>query len=281
MSQSGPPPLDDLDKTTAQSRSDKIISLVKALITELPQQEQERLLQDITKMLQPIPAPRAGDVLRTIARILSRKEKWTVGELKENIDAHGIRASPKEIYNALGYLTRKGRIRRIGYGRYAIGGVELVTSDDFGGPTARHEDAYRVMLVRLPRKAQWCQDAIERLKGTLPSCSRAVLFDERVIGITTMTEYTPVEILQQYGRELRPFESVSVIELGRLSASTDGLLDPFNFWIDVNVRRGERRECDDAEDVLKKKWGQRRIEHAENGGVANTLRKVFSRTRDR
>jgi hypothetical protein len=136
-----------------------------------------------------------------------------------------------------------------------------------------------LLLIRLRRKSQYCQDDIVRLKGALPACTRAVLFDDRVIGIATMTEYLPAEILQHYGRVLRPFETITVLELGRLSASTDGSFDPFDLWMEINVRRGTRRQTDDAEDMLKKKWGQRRIEHTEDGGVADTIRKVFSRSR--
>jgi hypothetical protein len=137
------------------------------------------------------------------------------------------------------------------------------------------------MIVRLKRQPQYCQDDIQRLRGVLPACTRAIWFDDKVICLATMTEYEPHEILQNHSRELRPFETIGIYEMGRLSASTDNSADPFNFWMDTNVRRGERRESDEAEDMLKKKWGQRRFEHSENSGVANTFRKVFSRTRDR
>jgi hypothetical protein len=138
-----------------------------------------------------------------------------------------------------------------------------------------------LMIIRLKRPPQYCQDDIQRLKAVMPACTRAVWFDDRVICLATMTEYEPHEILQNYGRELRPFETIGVYELGQLSASTDSSADPFNFWMDYNVRRGERRETDEAEDMLKRKWGQRRFERPENSGVANTFRKVFSRTPDR
>ena len=134
------------------------------------------------------------------------------------------------------------------------------------------------MIVRLKRQPQYCQDDLQRLRAVMPACTRAVWFDDKVICLATMTEYEPHEILQVYGRELRPFETIGVYELGKLSASTDSSADPFNFWMDYNVRQGQRRESDEAEDMLKRKWGQRRFERPENSGVANTFRKVFSRT---
>jgi hypothetical protein len=137
------------------------------------------------------------------------------------------------------------------------------------------------IIIHLRRRPQYCEEDIRRLKGVLPACTRAVWFDDKVICLATMTEYEPQEILQNYSRELQPFETIGIYELGRLSASTDRTTDPFNFWMDYNVKRGARRESDEAEDMLKRKWGQRRFEDSENSGVSNTLRKVFSRTRDR
>lgn len=136
------------------------------------------------------------------------------------------------------------------------------------------------ILVRLKRRPELCQDDIERLKGALPAVTRAVVFDGYVIGLVTMTEYNPVEILQEYGRVFRPFESVDVLELGSASASTNSLSDPFHSWMEIYVRRGTRRESDEAEDMLKKKWGQRRVERPEYSGVADAIRKVFSRSRN-
>jgi hypothetical protein len=126
------------------SRSEQISSVIKTLISELPPDERDRLLNEITQMLRPIPAPRAGDVLGTIVRLLPRRRDWTVEDLKQSVSQRGVEASPKEIYNALGYLARKGRIRRVGYGRYVVDGVELVTSEDLGGESSRHEDGYRI-----------------------------------------------------------------------------------------------------------------------------------------
>lgn len=138
-----------------------------------------------------------------------------------------------------------------------------------------------LLIIRLKRQPQYCQDDIERLKGTLPACTKSVWWDNKVIALSTTTEYEPHEILQHYSRAFRPFENVGVYELGRLSASTYSSLDPLHLWMENNIRRGERREADEAYDMLQKKWGQRRIEDAEDRSIANTFRKVFARTAPR
>jgi hypothetical protein len=84
-------------------------------------------------------------VLGVIVRLFPQNESWTVEDLKRRISERGIEANQKQVYNAVGYLNRKGHIRRIGYGRYVSNGIEIVTSEDLGGPSSRHEDGYRLL----------------------------------------------------------------------------------------------------------------------------------------
>jgi hypothetical protein len=121
-------------------RSDDFASTIKHLFTELPLAEKERVLAQLTEILRPIPAPRAGDVLNAVIHLLPRRTEWTVQELKSAICENQIEATDKEIYNALGYLTRKQKIQRVGHGRYMVDGVLVETVDDIGvGPPTRHE----------------------------------------------------------------------------------------------------------------------------------------------
>jgi hypothetical protein len=118
----------------------KIAGAIKLLLSTLSPDEQDRVLQEIIEAIRPIPAPRAGEVLGSIVRFLPRRVEWTVDEIKHEVAALRIEATPKEIYNSLGYLVRKGRVRRVGYGRYLVDGAELRTLDDLALPPARDED---------------------------------------------------------------------------------------------------------------------------------------------
>jgi hypothetical protein len=61
-------------------------------------------------------------------------------DLKETVRAQGVSAEPKEIYNALGYLARKKKIKRVGHGKYIVDGSLVETIEDLGvGPPTRHE----------------------------------------------------------------------------------------------------------------------------------------------
>ena len=129
--------------TPDDQRFDALMSGIKAFVSLLPLDQQARLLREITEMVRPIPTTRAGEVLDMIARLLPERRNWTVADLKQSVLREGVSASAKEIYNALGYLNRKGHIRRVGYGRYVVDGVEVVTADDLGGENSRYEDCYR------------------------------------------------------------------------------------------------------------------------------------------
>ncbi len=121
-------------------RSQKIADAIRTLLSALSAPEQERVLREITAAIHPIAAPRAGKVLGTIVRLLPRRSEWTVRDIKHNVASEGVQATSKEIFNSLGYLTRKGHIRRVGYGRYLVAGGMIVTSDDLGGEPMRNED---------------------------------------------------------------------------------------------------------------------------------------------
>jgi hypothetical protein len=123
----------DATDPAADGHAERIASAVRTLIAELPADEQHRLLDELRKKLHPISVPQAGDVLNAIVRLLPKRREWTVEELKSDVRARGVSAEPKEIYNALGYLTRKRIVQRIGYGRYIVEGMPFHASDDFGG----------------------------------------------------------------------------------------------------------------------------------------------------
>lgn len=131
-------------QSTPDARTEQTLALMQTLFRSLPRAEQERFQLEIAKKVRPPTAPRAGDFLRTVLKVLPSRETWSVADLRQEVRQRGIEAQDKQIYNAMGYLTRRGQVRRIGYGQYLVDGVILQTADEFGGENFRHEDAYRV-----------------------------------------------------------------------------------------------------------------------------------------
>ena len=125
--------------SSGDPKLEAVANAIRTLLAPLTLEEQQGVLDRLTEMLRPIPAPRAGDVLSAIIRILPQRRDWTVEDLKSGVGSNGVQATSKEVYNAVGYLARKGHIRRVGYGQYVVDGVAVVTSEEIGGTPTRHE----------------------------------------------------------------------------------------------------------------------------------------------
>jgi len=115
------------------------LALVKTLLSSLPEAERDLVARELLKVVGTPDSPKAGDVLSSVVSLMKRRDEFTVAEVRQHVEDR-VGAAPKEIYNALGYLTRKGRLKRIGYGRYVVDGIGLSTSDNLGGEMDRHED---------------------------------------------------------------------------------------------------------------------------------------------
>lgn len=121
-----------------------IADAIKFMLANLSEGDREAVLAEITEFVNPISIERAGNVLGVIIKFAQKNHQLTVDNLKEAVREAGLVVKPKEVYNAVGYLSRKGHIRRVGYGRYVVDGIEIVTSEDIGGAPSRYEDGYRL-----------------------------------------------------------------------------------------------------------------------------------------
>jgi hypothetical protein len=63
--------------------------------------------------------PARGRLPDAILAVVSDGREWTVEQIKATRDQLPA-ATQKQIYNALAYLTRRGYVARLGYGRYVV-----------------------------------------------------------------------------------------------------------------------------------------------------------------
>jgi len=129
----------EADVAQPHQRVKDILKEIRGLVQELPADVAREFLDQIVAAARPISAPRAGGVLDAVVRIVPRQQSWTIAQIKSEVAAQGVSASPKEVYNAVGYLARSGQVQRVGYGQYRYGGGLLVTADDLGGEPVRDE----------------------------------------------------------------------------------------------------------------------------------------------
>jgi Fe2+ or Zn2+ uptake regulation protein len=86
--------------------------------------------------------PRAGTVLSAVIQYASKRDEFLVRSLVDDVRLTVSDALPKEVYNALGYLTRKGHLRRHEYGRY-----EVVNRNMAAPPNALSAEADAVLTL--------------------------------------------------------------------------------------------------------------------------------------
>lgn len=112
---------------------------VRLLVAGLSPEKRAALAQELAQSeLAHEPGP--SGVLATIIKFLPRGQTVTAADLRREVVGRGVEAEPKEIYNAIGYLARTGKLARVGYGRYLVNGIEITTPDNLGGEFARNED---------------------------------------------------------------------------------------------------------------------------------------------
>lgn len=135
--------IDSAEPDSEQARIQQTLALLETLVSSLPAPEVEQFIRAQMTKHRIGATSRSGKLLGTILKILPQKERWSVAEIKQQIDDRGIEAEQKQIFNAMQYLKRTGRVRRVGYGQYLVDGVLLQTLDEYGLPNTRHEDEYR------------------------------------------------------------------------------------------------------------------------------------------
>lgn len=93
------------------------ISYLREFISGMPALEVYKALAALDRIegRLALTSPRGGEVMQAVVSAFSERQRWSVAELR--LRAKG--ASQKEVYNAVGYLARKGKIQRLSYGKYA------------------------------------------------------------------------------------------------------------------------------------------------------------------
>ena len=134
--------INDADETAQNAlddaRAQEVVSAFQSIVNGLSPEIQERVRVILPKTFPANQRPR--EVLATILRLVPRDRSVSVDEVQKSVEAEGIQATAKVIANALGYLTRKKKIIRVGHGRYMVDGEMVVTSDNLGGAPSRHEE---------------------------------------------------------------------------------------------------------------------------------------------
>jgi hypothetical protein len=117
------PALKSLGNKLATPLQEQTLRLARMLIDSLPPDIQEQFARELKNKVRAAhpPGKGAGEVLKEVIQILPTKRAWKPADVMRAFEERGISASAKEVYNALNYLARTGRLRRVRYGQYLFG----------------------------------------------------------------------------------------------------------------------------------------------------------------
>lgn len=120
-----------------QSLENEKLRLIRVLVDALTPTSRAQLARELSKYAENL-SPTG--VLAEVIRLFPLGNEVTAAELRQKLAEQGVNAAPKEVYNSISYLSKIGALRRLGYGRYTVHGMQISTSDDLGGERDRHED---------------------------------------------------------------------------------------------------------------------------------------------
>lgn len=124
--------LDSKEFELSSPHAEKLAQIIWATFELLSVEDRQIVVDRLNTATRIITGSRAGDVLGTIVRFLPKRSKWTASEIRQELVTQGIDADQRTVFNAIGYLARKGSIQRLGGGRYLVDGVGLHIPDEQG-----------------------------------------------------------------------------------------------------------------------------------------------------
>jgi hypothetical protein len=121
-----------------EGRAAEVIQLIRSLVAMLPPERASSFLQCLREAgVKSQPSTRAGPVYDNVIELFAknRRRDWSAAEVQAALTDRGAQADPKAVYNVLGYLVRRGRLKRYGRGRYLLVdlGVGIELDQDLEG----------------------------------------------------------------------------------------------------------------------------------------------------
>jgi hypothetical protein len=99
------------------------LSAVIEKLTEVLPPAERALYRQRVEIGRPIKrSAHATPVYDNVVQLFGRtkRREWTAPEVQEALKADGVQTEPQQVHNVLGYLARKGLLRRISRGRYYV-----------------------------------------------------------------------------------------------------------------------------------------------------------------
>jgi hypothetical protein len=123
------------ERDAANARLNRFAETIQLLLARLSQPDRTELTKKFEEIRSGVQA-RGGEVFNNVVALFKRdhRQEWTVPAIQAELEKSGVASEPKALSNAVLYLARIGRLRRVGRGQYIVeesgAGIQMDGPDD-------------------------------------------------------------------------------------------------------------------------------------------------------
>ncbi len=112
------------ERDAANARLSRFAETIQLILAGLPEQERSELARKFEEVRTGVQT-RGGEVFGNVIALFRRdhRPEWTIQQIQEALEKGGSPPDPKSLSNALIYLAKTGRLRRIARGQYVVADV--------------------------------------------------------------------------------------------------------------------------------------------------------------
>jgi hypothetical protein len=127
----------------ANARLNRFGETIQLLLAGLPELDRSELARKFDEIRSGVQA-RGGEAFNNVVALFKRdnRAEWTARSILSELEKAGAAAEPKAVSNAVMYLTKIGRLRRVGRGQYIVeasgAGIQIEGSNE-GHWNTEHE----------------------------------------------------------------------------------------------------------------------------------------------
>lgn len=134
------------EREVVEARLNRFVETIQIVLASLPtsaRTEYGRRFEQVKNGL----APKGGDAFNNVIWLFQKEPErvWTTPEVKEALEEAGRPfANQKALSNAISYLERSGRLKRVGWGQYILvtSGTGVVDINGFDDGTVRNSEHF-------------------------------------------------------------------------------------------------------------------------------------------
>jgi hypothetical protein len=116
------------ERDASESRMSRFVETIHLILQTLPDSEKQEYSNRFSEIRNGTSSQnRGGEVFGNVIALFKQdhRSEWTISEVETSLLNKGTSPDPKALHNAIGYLAKTGRLRRLSRGRYLVTDIGL------------------------------------------------------------------------------------------------------------------------------------------------------------